>query len=58
MKLYRDMTPEERAHADWEHELVMLANKRDAEWEMNWFDQLFPEQRKLEREREDELAEW
>ena len=50
MRMYRDMTAEERAEADADFEFCQVVNKQDAEWEMERFDSLPPEQRELERQ--------
>lgn len=50
MRMYRDMTAEERAEADATHEVYQVVIKQDAEWYMEWFDSLPAEQRELERQ--------
>jgi len=52
MKLYRDMSPEQRALADRWHEKFLLEEKKAAEHEMMQFDRLTPKQRREERNEE------
>ena len=52
MKMYRDMTAEERAVVDQDHASYLETLKQDAEWYMEWFDSLDPDVRELERNEE------
>jgi hypothetical protein len=52
MKLYRDMTPAERAEADREHQKWLEWDKEGAEQEMMRFDSLSPAEREAERNEE------
>lgn len=47
MKQYINMTAKERQQDDEQHQLLLEMNKRDAEEEMYWFDQLPVEERRL-----------
>jgi hypothetical protein len=52
MKLYRDMTPAERAAADREHQRCLEWDKECAEIQMMRFDSLTPAEREAERNEE------
>lgn len=52
---YRDLTQEERAQADWEHEQQLLRQKDLAEDLMSWYDNLTAEERAEHRRFMDQL---
>lgn len=53
MKLYRDMNDVERAAADLEHQELLFLNKRSAEWTMEDWDAMSPENREWLRRRDE-----